>query len=61
MLTFNRWDYIKLHRQVQSHCGIVVCTDDKDTAALAARIHQAIVNVPSLDNHLLRINLPHVP
>ena len=55
VLTFNRRHFIRLHSQVQQHAGIVVCTDD-DADVLAARIHQALLNNPALDNKLLRIN-----
>ncbi len=58
ILTCNRRHYIRLHRQVRPHCGIIVCTDDPDDDALAARIHQAILGRASLDNQLLRINRP---
>lgn len=46
VLTFNRRHFIRLHRQV------------KHSAALALRIHQAILAVPALDNGLLRVIRP---
>jgi hypothetical protein len=61
VLTFNRRHFIRLHMQVQPHCGIIVCSDDKDRSALTARIHQALAACPNLDNQLLRINRPHIP
>ena len=39
VLTINRRDYISLHRADPAHAGIVVCTRDDDTMALAGRIH----------------------
>jgi hypothetical protein len=57
-LTFNRRHFIRLHTRMQPHAGIVVCTDDPDVVALAARIHQALLNCPVLGNQLLRINRP---
>jgi hypothetical protein len=56
VLTFNRRHFINLHRQVSSHHGILVCTRDNDVQGLAQRIHQAVLECPSLDNQLLRIN-----
>jgi hypothetical protein len=44
-----------------SHCGIIVCTRDQNSAALAGRIHQAIASQPNLDNQLIRIYRPPVP
>lgn len=61
VLTFNRRHSIRLHRKSPSHAGIIVCTDDRDTAALAARIHEAISNCPSLVAQLIRITRPHRP
>jgi hypothetical protein len=50
-----------LHKTTQPHAGIVVCTKDDDVVALASRIHQAILNFPSLDNQLIRIYRPSRP
>jgi hypothetical protein len=61
VITFDRRHFIRLHQQVQTHSGIIVCTDDRDCIALAARVHQAIGALPSLDNQLLRINRPAKP
>jgi len=57
VLTFNRRHFIRLHGQVATHSGILVCTDD-NAVALASRIHQAITTCPGLNNQLLRINRP---
>ena len=61
VLTFNRRHFINLHRRASSHRGILVCTRDDDVLGLALRIHQAILDCPSLDNQLLRINRPQAP
>ena len=42
LLTQNRVDFKKLHRKGLDHRGIVVCTYDRDAAALAHRIDQAV-------------------
>jgi len=57
ILTYNRKDYIKLHKQINSHSGIVVCREHHDDQKLARRIHATINNVESLDNKLLRVTL----
>ena len=57
ILTFNRRHFVRLHKQVASHAGIVVCTDD-DADALAGRIHQAVAAYPTLDNQLIRVDRP---
>ena len=61
VLTFNRRDFIRLHRAIRAHAGIVVCTWDRDRMALAARIHVALTNCPILDDHLIRIVRPQSP
>ena len=43
------------------HHGIIICMRDDDVDALAQRIDQAIVNLPGLDNLLIRVNRPSVP
>lgn len=59
VLTLNRRDFILLHGQGISHAGIVVCTEDTDPAAQAARVHDAVMALPSLVGQLIRVNLPH--
>ena len=58
VLTFNRRHFIRLHRLGTPHSGVIVCTKDDDSIALATRIHQALVNVADLDGQLLRITRP---
>lgn len=61
VLTFNYRHFVRLHHRTVSagsHAGIVVCTKDDDADALALRIHQALVALPSLTNRLVRIVRP---
>jgi hypothetical protein len=58
VLTFNRRHFIRLHSQVSSHAGIIVCTRDDNVAALADRIHHQLQGAPTLQDQLLRINRP---
>jgi predicted nuclease of predicted toxin-antitoxin system len=58
MLTINRRDFIRLHRQQPQHAGIVVCTADLDFIRQAQRIQAAIEATPSLANQLIRVNRP---
>jgi alpha-beta hydrolase superfamily lysophospholipase len=58
VLTFDRRDFGRLHRQDPGHAGIVSCTWDPDSAALAARIDQGVAAVASLTGQLLRVNRP---
>ena len=59
LLTLNRRDFIKLHRQNPIHSGIIVCTEDANFQALANRIHLEISNnIEALDNCLKKIYRP---
>jgi hypothetical protein len=58
VVTFDRRHFIRLHTEVSSHAGIVVCTRDDDVVALADRIHRQLQNTPTLQSQLLRINRP---
>ena len=42
VLTYNRKDYMRLHRLTPNHAGIIVCKEEFDDLALAQRIHDAI-------------------
>jgi Domain of unknown function (DUF5615) len=42
VLTYNRWDFERLHRHGAPHSGILSATRDDDFSALAARIHAAL-------------------
>lgn len=58
VLTINRKDFIRLHRQNPTHVGIIVCTDDSDRTAQALRIHQTVETNTELAGQLLRVNRP---
>jgi|SRR5271166_2745864 len=57
LLTFNRSDVKRLHRQGAMHCGILSATQDHDHAALVGRIDAALVGMTPGRWHL-RINRP---
>jgi uncharacterized protein YeeX (DUF496 family) len=58
LLTFNRKHFIKLHRDMPDHAGIIVCTFNPDFDALANRIHQAIIRSADISGTLIRVNRP---
>jgi hypothetical protein len=58
VITFNRRHFIRLHRRIRAHSGIVVCTRDPDHSALALRIDQSMASYPELENQLVRVNRP---
>jgi hypothetical protein len=56
VLTFNRWDFIRMHNQGTEHSGIVACKREPSAGDLALRIHEATKG--ELKDQLIRINRP---
>jgi predicted nuclease of predicted toxin-antitoxin system len=57
VLTYNRKDFIRLHKKTTNHAGIIVCSQDDDFAAMARRIDNAIKPFSTLHGKLIRVNL----
>ncbi len=55
IITFNRKDFIKLHRINDKHAGIIIATYDSDFQALAERILFSIKGKTDLYGELIRI------
>jgi hypothetical protein len=60
VLTLNRLDFFRLHRETGGrHSGIIACTrDDADPVGFAGRIDAVIRSVDSLECQLLRTSRP---
>lgn len=58
ILTQNRRDFVKLHQLQPDHLGIIVCSEDRNFARLAERIHQAIAAEECLQGKLIRVVRP---
>ena len=56
VLTMNRKHFIRLHKEIPVHAGIIVCTFDTNFEGLANRIDAAIKNLPDLRRQLVRVN-----
>lgn len=56
VLTHNRQDFIRLHRQQPQHEGIIVCTDNPDFQKLAVKIHMQLEALETLSGQLVRVN-----
>jgi hypothetical protein len=59
VLTENRKHFIRLHSAGHDHRGIVVCTFDRDSEALARRIDAAVASEALNGRWLVRVNRPH--
>lgn len=58
VVTFNRRDFMRLHRADSVHAGIIACTVDENFVALAERIHDAIHQAVDLKSQLIRVYRP---
>jgi predicted nuclease of predicted toxin-antitoxin system len=58
ILTQNRRDFVKLHRENPEHPGMVICSDNKNFVQLAERIHDALSTHDRLQNQLIRVMRP---
>jgi predicted nuclease of predicted toxin-antitoxin system len=58
VVTLNRRDFFRLHREQPDHEGIIACTFDPDFAGQARRIHAALPAEGVLRGLLLRVNRP---
>ena len=55
LLTLNRLDFKRLHRQIPNHAGIIICTEDPDRAGQAKRIDASIAEAGELSGQLIRV------
>lgn len=58
VLTLNRRDFVRLHRESQDHAGIITATDDADKIRLAERIDLALQAESNLNGKLIRVVKP---
>jgi hypothetical protein len=55
VLTFNRTDFLRLHRQSAAHAGILLCRPTSNSRALAALIDQCIAAAGTLAGQCVRV------
>ena len=58
LLTLNRLDFKRLHRERPDHAGIIICTEDSDRIGQAQRIAVLILEAGELRGKLLRVYRP---
>jgi hypothetical protein len=58
LLTLNRTDFKRLHRQIPNHAGIIVCTEDPDRVGQAQRVAAAIADAGEMRGQLIRVYRP---
>lgn len=55
MITINRKDFMRLHRDQSDHAGIIVCTENRNYLVFAEKIDEAIRQAGELPGKLLRV------
>ena len=58
VVTLNRVDFKRLHRDLPAHAGIIICTEDPDRAGQARRIADALIGSDELAGKLIRVYRP---
>ena len=62
LITFNRDDFIELHRNGVSHSGIIICKDDRDYLGQAKAIDDFLQSqIQSLSDRLIRFQKQNQP
>lgn len=56
VITLNRRNFIRIHRQSADHAGIIVCKQDHDWQRLATNTNQIITDHERLSGKLVRVN-----
>jgi len=56
VLTLNRHDFIRLHKQNTQHQGIIICKSNSDWEQIAQGIHETVITFESLSGQLVRVN-----
>jgi predicted nuclease of predicted toxin-antitoxin system len=55
VLTLNRYDFIRLHKQSLHHAGIIACSENNDFERLAQKIDAAVCQLDDLKDRLIRV------
>jgi predicted nuclease of predicted toxin-antitoxin system len=58
VITLNRVDFKRLHRQRPDHAGVIICTEDPDRVRQAGRIATALEQTGELKGLLIQVYRP---
>ncbi len=62
VLTFNRGDFLKLHRSQVAHGGIIACREERDYSVQVQILHEYLeAGNQNLENRLLRLQKQNQP
>jgi hypothetical protein len=55
VVTFNRDDFLELHRSGFQHSGIIVCKEDRNHLVQGLALHEYLVTQQTLKNRFIRV------
>src|SRR5882762_2286087 len=58
LITLNRLDFKRLHKQMPDHAGIIICTEDPERTGQVQRIAVSITETGELKGQLIRVYRP---
>ena len=58
VITLNRLDFMRLHKRMPNHAGIVVCSQDLNFVRLATRVNEKLADLKDLSGQLIRVYRP---
>jgi len=62
VLTFNRGDFLKLHRSQVDHCGIIACREERNYLTQVQALHEYLeAGNQNLKSRLLRLQKQNQP
>ena len=61
VITLNRDDFIKLHRNGVQHSGIIICKDDRDYPGQVQALHTYLQSQSDLTNRAIRTKKQNQP
>lgn len=61
VVTFNRDDFIQLHKSGISHAGIIIRKDDRAYIEQAIALHEFLCQQQSMENRLVRVKQRNQP
>ncbi len=59
VLTLNRKDFKRLHKQNSNHAGIIIFTEDADRIGQARKISEKVLKVKDINSQLIRVYRPN--
>ena len=60
IITYNRKDFRRLHKQGNNHSGIILCKEDRDDFQYAKIVNDLLIGFTSLENKMISVRKPNI-